>query len=132
MRQILHYIFNLIRRGHWWAEFWSALVAIGWGSASFVMNAEVRPIASNGVITSIMPGAAIELFALFVGAAQFITLVLDLRWPRAASAFFAGWFYGFIALGACASVGFYPNIIPFAGFVGINMFAVGRLCGNLR
>ncbi len=125
-------VLALLRREHWWAEFWSGVVAVIWGTWNLVYPSTPISLPSYVNIYSVQPAAFWEVVAVVFGMVQLITLVYDHRWPRALSALLSSWFY------SCISIGFLlATPVPIgwafcAGWVGVNAFAIVRQVGNFR
>ena len=133
MTSVRNFFIVLLQREHWWAEFWSGVVAVGWAMLNFFSSQDLSLLGSYRLLIAIQPELFWEGIATVLGIAQIAFLAADLRWPRLVAAAGCAWFYSVLA----ASIVFgAENLTPtwplIVGYVGINLFALGRLVANLR
>lgn len=123
---------TLLRREHWWAEFYSALVVMLWAIQNWMLPQDLSAVSSFKFIVSVGPDRFWEGAAISVGLIQLSALMCDWRMARLCAAFFTCWFYCFLQFGIMQA-NHESQLLPFiAGYVGINLFAIIRATWNLR
>ena len=132
VERVKNYIWQLFLSGHWWAEFWSAIVAIGWGIWNFCDPTSLIGFSNYKIISSLGSERFWECTAMCVGTLQFVTLVWNQRWPRALGAFGSCYFYTFFTLGFLMATPVPFGWVFAAGYAGSNVFALLRLVGNVK
>ena len=126
MRRFLSYFATLIRREHWWAEFWCALVAMAWGLLNMALTPEKRFDTAFQFLAGLAPAIAWEQIAILTGLCQMIALIVDQNGLRTITAMAQGFLFAVIAISACYGGGFFPNMPLYFGYVGMNAFAIAR------
>ncbi len=119
------------QRPHWFAEFWSSVVLVGFGVGAIMAPAALVEMRTFTVALKLMPEGAWGCATGAVGLFQFGALWADSRWLRAAAAAAATWLMAEIALCAVLSLPSPLAMFPL-GFLGLNMFALARAAGNAR
>lgn len=122
---------TILRREHWWAEFWSAVVAMIWAILS-MMQPNGAESMSYYLLFASAPKAVMEAVGMSVFILQLAGLIgtsTALRWCAAA---LASWFYGLIFLSFYSAGVSIPTAAPWLGYIGINTFVLFRLPYGLR
>ena len=117
----------MFRREPWWAEFWSAAVAIAWSLLSVVGADPLRDWPSMRLLSELGGDRFWHVAALGLGSAQLVFLVLDERWLRGGTAIAMGGFWGVLTVGVWAALPWAPGVAVYAGWCGINLFSITRL-----
>ena len=125
-RSIAH-MRRIFARSPWAAEMWSGLVAVSWGASVVAAPPEIVTWPPLVYLVTLHPHQYWGAFSIVVGATQFTTMVLDLRWGRWAMccAMFGWW--GVLTLAVVDSVPWLPGIAVYGGWAGINFFSMVRL-----
>lgn len=124
---------ELLRREHWWAEFWSAAVAISWGMQNAVDPSALGDVESYRLLTKLMPELLLEGIAIVVGFIQLWALIFAHRSiARGAAGMLASIAYSFCLISFFMAPAIPPGWVFCAGWVGINVFAIARSAKGLR
>lgn len=124
---------ELLRREHWWAEFWSAVVAICWALQNTIDPASLSEVEYYQFLTKLMPEWVIELVSFVVGLFQLWALVLGHKtMARGIAGMLASIVYSFCLISFFMSHDIPPGWVFCAGWVGINVFAIARSAKGLR
>lgn len=118
---------TMFRREPWWAEFWSAIVAVAWSFLSAASRTELSEWPSMQVLTDLADAQVWHLVAAGLGVSQLMYLVLDARWLRWAMAIVMCWFWGVLTAGVWTATPWAPGVAVYAGWCGINVFSILRL-----
>lgn len=123
---------SFVQREHAWAELWSGLVMIGWGVQSVFDNQVFSSLPAYSFAVRVVPERVLEIVAILLGVTQIWAIVAERIVIRTGAALCASWFYAMLLL-SFLSVDVWPFGWPLgAGWVGINVFAFGRLLRGLR
>lgn len=131
-RSLLASISTLIRREHWWAELWSAIVAFLWGTQNFLAAQDLQVLAAYRVLSASFPPLFMELLGLAIGLGQAAALLSSSVIARGMMAGVACWFYSVLLLSFLAAGIPPPGLAFCAGWVGVNMFAVARITRGMK
>ena len=121
----------ILQREHWWAEFWSAVVALMWAAMSLWQPGIEGSPAYYALYASV-PRAWMIGIGVAVSVVQIAGLIgnwATLRWVAAAM---ASWFYMMIFQSFLTDGYVLANIAPWLGYVGANIFVLCRLPFGLR
>lgn len=118
---------RVLRREPWWAEFWSAVTAIGWSAVSLSNNGAMDVWPSMQVLLLIGGENFWHGTGLGLGLAQLGFLLLDCRWLRWSAAVAMCWFWAVLTLGIWAAVPGSPGVAVYAGWCATNLFSILRL-----
>lgn len=123
---------NLIRREHWFAEFWSGTVAVLWAIWNATAGTDLHTSLPYELITRLLSAGTLESIAVVVGLSQLYFLLYGPWIGRAVSAFVSCWFYSLFLVSFLAADTPQPGTVFVLGWVGVNVFAVVRLTNGFR
>lgn len=126
-RLVLAHLSLILRREPWFAELWSALTSIAWGTLTYVSPTDMAAWPSMQYLLRIAGDDTWSALSLGLGSFQLIVLLGDYRWLRWGAAVAMCWFWSFMTIGVWVSVPWAPGVAIYAGWIGINVFSILRL-----
>ena len=125
--QFIRFAVTIFRREPWWAEFWSALVAMAWALLSYGSMEPLRTWPAMAILTGLAGDQFWHLLGFGLGLCQMVFLLFDRRWMRWGAAVALCWFWGVLTVGVWTAMPWTPTVATYAGWCGINCFSILRL-----
>jgi len=133
--RILEYLESLLRKDHWWAEFWAGLFLLLWGIAVHITDKDAGAaqayeffLRRASISTSLqIPREMLAKVSVTIGGLQLISLIFGTFYFRILTAFFNCWFCFFITCGMFLLQDISPTIAATFIFVLIDAFALVKL-----
>jgi hypothetical protein len=126
MAPVIGFLLKIMRRPHWSAEAWSALVLVGWGVWNLAAPMRLQDAANYDIALKMFPTPLLELIAIVFGFGQIGALLLDKLVLRLIAAFACCLVYSMFCSTFLLSPSIPPGTVFVMGWVGVNMYAIIR------
>lgn len=116
----------------WWAEWWSAVAAVGWVVAAVSLTPGLDAMPAFAMAVSLAPAWFWYSFSLALAAGQVWALRHDRRVLRLLFAGLMGWWWTFVTLAIVQTVPPTPAIALYGTMAALNWHSVLRVRVRLR
>lgn len=121
----ISFVLTLLRREHWWGEFWcSAVGMLGWSLINFLTPADYASPSRSSTLVEIMP---LPMWSLFIGSfaiLHVIGLMADYRLLRILAASALLWAVMVIGIGILEERSWTPGVAIYGALVGVYFSAI--------
>jgi hypothetical protein len=122
-----HQVITILTREPWWAEFWSALAAIGWALVAFSANDVLNERAAFIQLAYMASPIFWEMSGFALGTIQLFALIFANAYGRVCASFFCTWWWTFITLSILLHDPRAPSIALYIVFAAINVFSMLKI-----